>query len=79
VRTINVVDLRQERDRLTKRLETLNQLLGLVDSLNGIAHKKAGRPKGGKGQMSPEGRERIRQAQRLRWKKFKAQQKAAKA
>jgi len=75
MRTLDIGKLRQEREQLTKRLETLNQLLGLVDSLDGVTPKKAGRPKG-RGQMSAAGRERIRAAQKARWRKFKAEQKA---
>lgn len=75
MRTLDIGKLRQEREQLTKRLETINQLLGLVDSLEGVRAKKAGRPRG-KGRMSAEGRERIRLAQKKRWAKFKAAQKA---
>ena len=75
MRTLNIDGLRQERAQLTKRLETIDQLLGLVDALDGVAPKKAaGRPKG-RGHMSAAGRRRIQLAQKARWAKFKAAQK----
>jgi len=75
VKTINVVELRQERERLSKRIEQLDTLLAAVDAFDGTAPKRAGRPKGGGG-MSAAGRAAIVRAQRLRWAKFKAAQKA---
>jgi hypothetical protein len=76
MRTLDIGKLRQEREDLTKRLETINQLLGLVDSLNGVSPKKAGRPRG-KGRMSAAGRRRIQLAQKARWAKVRAAKKAA--
>jgi len=75
VKTINVLELRQERAQLTKRIEQLDTLLAAVDAFDGTAPKKAaGRPRG-RGHMSPEGRRRIQLAQKARWAKFKAAQK----
>jgi hypothetical protein len=75
VKTINVLELRQEREQLTKRIEQLDRLLAAVDAFDGTGPKKAaGRPRG-RGKMSAEGRAAIVRAQRLRWQKFKEQQK----
>jgi hypothetical protein len=78
VKTINILELRQERERLSKRIEQLDTLLAAVDAFDGTASKKAGRPRG-KGKMSAEGRERIREAQKKRWAKVRAAKKTAKA
>jgi hypothetical protein len=76
VKTINVLELRQEREQLTKRIEQLDTLLAAVDAFDGTAPKKAaGRPKG-RGNMSAAGRAAIVKAQKERWRRFKAQQKS---
>ena len=77
MKTINVAELRQERVALTKRIETINQLLGLVDALDGVGPKKPGRPAGTKRKLSPEALERIRQGQKKRRAKERAAKKAA--
>lgn len=77
MKTIKVAELRQERDRLTKRIDTINQLLTLVDSLDGVASKKPGRPAGTRRKLSPEALERIRQGQKKRRAKERAAKKAA--
>jgi hypothetical protein len=77
VKTINVLELRQEREQLTKRIEQLDTLLAAVDAFDGTATKKAaGRPKG-RGHMSAAGRRRIQLAQKARWAKVRAAKKAA--
>ena len=77
MKTINVAELRQERDRLTKGLETLKQLLGLVDALDGVATKKPGRPAGTKRKLSPEALRRIRLGQKKRRERERAAKKSA--
>jgi hypothetical protein len=75
MRTLDIGKLRQEREQLTKRIEQLDTLLAAVDTFDGTAPKKAGRPKG-RGHMSPEGRRRIQFAQKARWAKVRAAKKA---
>ena len=61
----------------TKGLETLNQLLGLVDALDGVAPKKPGRPAGTKRKLSPEALRRIRLGQKKRRERERAAKKSA--
>jgi hypothetical protein len=58
-----VAQLKSERDRLDKAIEALSGLGG------------TGRASGGKRVLSAAARARIAQAQRERWKKFKAAKK----
>jgi len=79
MQTLNIAELRQERDALTKRLAALDKLLDAVDSFDGAGgRKKPGRPKG-KSSMSAKGRAAIALAQKKRWAKVRAAKKAQKA
>ena len=77
MKTIDITALRKEREQLSKRIETIDQLLGLVASLDGVSPKKPGRPAGSKRRLSPEALERIRQGQKKRRAKERAAKKAA--
>ena len=74
MRTLDIDQLRREREQLTKRIQQLDVLLAAVAAFDGTAPKKAGRPRG-KGRMSAAGRAAIVRAQKERWKRFKAAQK----
>jgi hypothetical protein len=77
MQTLNIAELRKEREALTKRVAALDKLLDAVDSFDGTdGRKKPGRPKG-KSHMSAKGRAAIARAQKKRWAKVKAAKKAA--
>jgi len=77
MQTLNIAELRQEREQLKKRLAALDHLLEAVDSFDGAGGgKKPGRPKGKSG-MSAAGRAAIARAQKKRWAKVRAAKKAA--
>jgi hypothetical protein len=78
MQTLNIADLRKEREALTRRVAALDKLLDAVDSFDGTGGKKLGRPKGKSG-MSAAGRAAIARAQKKRWAKVKAAKKAAAA
>jgi hypothetical protein len=74
--TLDISELRKEREALSKRLASLDSLLDAVASFDGSG-KRPGRPKGKRSHMSAAGRARIAAAQRKRWAKVKAAKKAA--
>jgi hypothetical protein len=74
MQTLDISQLRQERERLAKRIQQIDVLLDAVAAFDGSGPKKAGRPRG-KGRMSAAGRAAIVKAQRLRWQRFKEQKK----
>jgi hypothetical protein len=77
MQTLNIAELRKEREALTKRLQALDTLLDAVASFDGGGKKKPGRPKGNR-TISKAGRARIAAAQRARWAKVR-EKKAAKS
>lgn len=77
MQTLNIAELRQEREQLTKRIRQLDVLLDAVAAFDGTGgRKKPGRPKG-KSHMSAAGRVAIARAQKKRWAKVRAAEKAA--
>ncbi len=66
--------LRDERSRVAKELEQLDEAIGLLGKLDGRGAKGRGRA-GTKRRLSAAARRRIAQAQKERWAKWKQQQK----
>ncbi len=72
-RTEIIHALDEEINRLTQARELIQGSNGLGPALAKFVANGTGSPQaGGRRNMSPEGRKRIAEAQRLRWAKFKA-------
>lgn len=69
-----VMQMRQERDAVQKRVEQLDQALAALGSLDGYRTRRRGSGKLGtkRRTMSAQARKRIAAAQRARWAKWKA-------
>ena len=77
----NVVQhLRKERDQAQRRIEQLNAALKALTGVGGVGgtHERRSRAQasGKRKTMSPAARKRIAAAQRARWAKWKAAQRA---
>lgn len=66
MQTLNIAELRKERDALTKRLAALDHLLEAVDSFDVAGNKKPGRPKGTQRKLSAKARRNIALGQKKR-------------
>ena len=69
-------DLRDERDRISRQLERLDEAITVLASLDrrGGDRKPGLKTAGRKSRLSVAARKRIAQAQKLRWAKWKARQ-----
>ena len=67
--------LRDERDRVAKELERLDEAIAVLGKLEGRGGRGATRGTGVRRRLSPAARRRIAQAQRERWAKWKQQHK----
>jgi hypothetical protein len=67
MQTLNIAELRQERERLTKRIAALDHLLDAVDSFDGSGKRgRPGRPKGARRKLSSKARRNIALGQKKR-------------
>lgn len=70
-----VNNLREERSRVARELERLDEAIALLGKLDVHGARGRGRGIGMKRRLSAAARRRIAQAQRERWAKWKQQQK----
>lgn len=69
-------DLRDERDRISRQLERLDEAITVLASLDrrGSDRRRGPKAVSRKRRLSVAARKRIAQAQKLRWAKWKARQ-----